>query len=961
MNVTVSNPVNANAGSDLSLCVNSGTVQLPGLPTGGIWSGSSLVTPTGVFTASQTGTYSLVYSVGSGTCLRRDTMNLVVNSLPVVSVSPSTSTLCIGSSATLSASGALSYTWSPSGSIVSNLGNTVIVQPTVNTTYTIQGVNAEGCINNTSSTIIIAPLPTVTAGADQTLCNQPVPVTLAGIPLGGSWSGTSVTNGGVFTPNGVGTFPIVYTYTNTNSCINSDTMNVTVSNPVNANAGSDLSLCVNSGTVQLPGLPTGGVWSGSSLVTPTGVFTASQTGTYSLVYSVGSGTCLRRDTMNLVVNSLPVVSIFPVSPAICVGGSVSITAFGAVSYSWTSNSTLSSINGANVIASPISTNNSYTVNGTDINGCTNANTFSVTIFNLPLAAFVTNVNMGCSPLNLSLNNLTQPGTASSYEWDFGDGTSISTLANPISHVFTTGLTDSIYQIKLIAFNACGSDTVTYPVTVKTNSVTAFFTTSALSGCSPQPITFTSYASQNTFVSWAFGDGNVSTQTNPVHLYTGPGTYTCNQYVNNGCGFDTASVVIQIYPSSNLSFSPSASLLCVNQNVSFTNTSTNIVNTVWNFGDGTSSNLFSPVHSYTAAGTYTVTLTGTSSLYGCITSSTLVINVGNSPVTQISSDVNSGCNPLKVNFSNISTNTSSYSWNFGDGNTSNLFTPSHIFNNSGTFTVSLVVYNSSGCSDTASMTINVLQKPFSAFQLSSTYQCQIPATVNFTNTSIGAIGYNWDFGDGTNSINNNPSVTFNTPGDYIIKLISTAVNGCSDTSDFVYKVLINPTADFEVEELENCKPEFKFNNSSLNADQYAWNFGDGFTSDLYSPQHMYETYDSSKVTLIAYNSALCSDTVSKIVSHITGLFSAIYIPNAFTPNNDGLNDLFEIKGFNNCEDIEFKIYNRWGEVIFKTNDINDYWDGTYQGQKVEGGVYVYELRGETFERRGAVTVIYYLRN
>jgi hypothetical protein len=220
-----------------------------------------------------------------------------------------------------------------------------------------------------------------------------------------------------------------------------------------------------------------------------------------------------------------------------------------------------------------------------------------------------------------------------------------------------------------------------------------------------------------------------------------------------------------------------------------------------------------------------------------------------------------------------------------------------------------------------MTITIKPAPQSSFQVSSTYQCETPATINFTNTSIGAIGYNWDFGNGTTSINNNPSVTYNSPGDYTIKLISTAINGCSDTTDFVYKVLLKPIANFVFEEAENCKPEFMFENTSLNANQFLWDFGDGFTSDLFSTQHIYETYDSSKVFLIAYNGGLCSDTVSKIVSHINGLFSAIYIPNAFTPNNDGLNDLFEIKGFNNCEEIELKIYNRWGQVIYKTNDIN----------------------------------------
>ena len=664
--------------------------------------------------------------------------------------------------------------------------------------------------------------------------------------------------------------------------------------------------------------------------------------------------------MLVTVNALPVIKVNPLSPSVCSGGTVSITAFGGLNYTWTPNNFLNTNVGATVLANPTSTTN-YTVIGEDINGCTNLKTFTVRLDTLPVVSFVTNINSGCSPLSVLINNLTQQGSVTGYKWDFGDGSPNSTLANPGSHTFFAGQKDTVYYIHLIGYNSCGTDTFTYAISVKTNTVTAFFSTSPISGCAPQNISFTNYSSAGTFISWDFGDGNVSTQQNPTHLYVTPGTYTCNEYVNNGCGFDTASIVLQIYPSAGLSFIPSSQKSCVNQSIAFNNTSANTVNTIWNFGDATTSNLFSPVHSYTTPGSYTVTLTGTSSIYGCISTYSTVIDVVQTPSTQVSPNINSGCTPLIVSFSNISINASSYYWNFGDGNTSTLYTPTHTYNSGGIFTVSLVVYGSTICSDTTYMTINAFQKPTAAFIDSANYKCTTPVTVYFTNTSTGAIGYLWDFGNGTNSINNNPSVTYNSPGAYSISLISSSGYGCSDTSTQVYVASIKPKANFDFIDPEKCKPIINFTNTSQNAQNYLWIFGDGYTSTSQDPTHTYETYDSSNVILIAYNDSTCTDTVSKKVVHVNGNFTNIFIPSAFTPNNDGLNDKFEIVGFYGCEEFVLRIFNRWGEEVFKTQDMNNFWDGTYQGEKVKSDTYVYTIEGVTFERRGTVTVIYNFRN
>ena len=170
--------------------------------------------------------------------------------------------------------------------------------------YSYTDINT--CDDIDSLEVTVDSLPVVFAGNDTTLCNQPIPITLSGIPSGGTWSGSNVTSAGVFTPSGVGVSELIYTYTDINSCVNSDTLDITVINPTNADAGPDFAVCVDTGSIQLIGIPANGVWAWNTIST-SGLYVVTVPDTLDFEYSFGSGNCLTKDTVRLIINDLPIV------------------------------------------------------------------------------------------------------------------------------------------------------------------------------------------------------------------------------------------------------------------------------------------------------------------------------------------------------------------------------------------------------------------------------------------------------------------------------------------------------------------------------------------------------------------------------------------------------------------------------------------------------------------------------
>ena len=253
-------------------------------------------------------------------------------------------------------------------------------------------------------------------------------------------------------------------------------------------------------------------------------------------------------------------------------------------------------------------------------------------------------------------------------------------------------------------------------------------------------------------------------------------------------------------------------------------------------------------------------------------------------------------------------------------------------------------------------------PVASFTVNQTSGCS-PLAIQFRSTSANTTSYYWDFGNGNFSFLKNPVNVFFNPGTYTIKFIATSEEGQKD-SITVYNwitVLPGSVSDFFVE-----KPTapldgnaFSFINTSLNFTNCIWDFGDGNTSTIQNPTHHYATQGDYTIKLITQNGGGCLDTkIAENYIHVTAnpispsapdttsdvkiiTEAFLYIPNAFSPNGDGVNDSFGGKG-EGITVYNIQIFNRWGNLIFESNDIKIQWDGSYHNEMAPEGVYVYKV-------------------
>ncbi len=319
-----------------------------------------------------------------------------------------------------------------------------------------------------------------------------------------------------------------------------------------------------------------------------------------------------------------------------------------------------------------------------------------------------------------------------------------------------------------------------------------------------------------------------------------------------------------------SFTIDHSTGCAPLVVSFTNTSVGATSYSWDLGNGTITGLPNPSTSYASPGTYFVTLKA----YSGGDSSVIVhsITVNPRPIATISGGPASICPGTAINFTSMVTPGASgpvsYEWYFGDGATDVVANPSHTYNLPyGTKNVTLTVTNSLGCDTTITMPsyINVYTPPVINFTAANTIFCTAPATVNFTNSTVGygSLTYNWSFGDGTTSTDVMPSHTYLSSGSYTVRLICTDGHGCSDTlirNNYVHIGTLN--ADFNVPASACNGDVLNFVNTSTDYTFSTWTFGDGSNSFTDNPSHGYlsGTYN---VTLIVTN-GVCYDTLTRTI-------------------------------------------------------------------------------------------------
>ena len=451
----------------------------------------------------------------------------------------------------------------------------------------------------------------------------------------------------------------------------------------------------------------------------------------------------------------------------------------------------------------------------DDEDATDADTCEISITAAPHASFIAEPTDGYAPLTVEFTNTSILGTGESvsYYWNFGDGET-SSDENP-SHIYTSVGT---FDVALTVSTTDGTDISEFATIIVRMSTlpTAVFTVEPDSGYVPLTVEFTNTSGFGTgellYYLWHFGDGTISDDENPVHIYEISGVFDVQLIISTTHGVDTSGTTIitvwdLIPPTAKFAMNPEGGTPPLE--VEFTNLSDfgsgELQSYLWDFGDGETSNDENPVHIFQIAGTYKITLT-TTTTHGENTSTPKMLVVSNNeepPIAAFIAEPTDGYVPLTVEFTNTSIlgtgESVSYYWNFGDGETSNDENPTHIYAEAGNYSVALTVETSHGTSTSETTTIAVYATipPTAVFTVEpdSGY---VPLTVEFTNTSGFGTGellyYLWHFGDGTISDDENPVHIYEISGVFDVQLIISTTHG-SDS----YFVTINVLSPVGIEE------------------------------------------------------------------------------------------------------------------------------------------------------------------
>ncbi len=481
-----------------------------------------------------------------------------------------------------------------------------------------------------------------------------------------------------------------------------------------------------------------------------------------------------------------------------------------------------------------------------------------------IASFNPNTNSGCAPLQVNLTNLTIG--AIGFQWNLGNGNT-PTAANPSANYSAPGT----YIITLTATFPGGIvSTASDTITVHPNPV-ADFITDSLFGCEDDRIfTFTNGSSGATSYIWDFGDGQSSTVANPQHTYSSPGNFCVKLIAVNASGcrqIKTQSNCITVHPAPQANITASQTSTCDSNTVfQFNGQGTAITEWLWDFGDGDSSNLPSPTHQYGSTGQFQVNLIVENG-FGCVDTTHFqsLVSIGPTLVPSFTIDDSSGCIPLNVQFTSTVPGATSWTWDFGDGNSSNTSQPLHNYNQSGSFSITLTVTTQSGCNGSITLNnlINADPIPVVDFSVDQDTGCA-PFTTTFHQSCQGAVLYNWEFGNGQTGTGTDPSTTYPQGGSYPVTLTATTSNGCSAsvTKPQFIRVL-SPRATFTGNPLTGCPGmtvNFQHTAAAGQLVNYEWDFGDGTTGSGPAPSHTYSSIGSYTVSLIVTHAFGCKDTI-----------------------------------------------------------------------------------------------------
>ncbi|WP_276485193.1 PKD domain-containing protein [Paraflavitalea pollutisoli] len=496
----------------------------------------------------------------------------------------------------------------------------------------------------------------------------------------------------------------------------------------------------------------------------------------------------------------------------------------------------------------------------------------IIVYASPVVQFSASDTTGCFPLNVQFTDLSTAGDGviESRTWDFGDGT-VSGEANPAHSYKTAGQ----YTVSLSIRNSHGcTQTFTRTQYIQlTNGVQSDFSFAVPNSCKPPTVVRFTNKSTGTGTlryTWDFGDGQQSTQANPVHTYATAGTYSVKLVTRNNTGCADSVVKANLINIGTVKAGFAApAIVCSNNPVNFSNNSTPApVSASWNFGDGTTASDLSPVKIYTRPGNYTVKLV--SDFGACKDSVSQPIRVVAQSKASFDLNDSTACSaPFAATLAAGTPDAVRYEWRFGDGGRDSGKTVAHTWQTPGNYDVTLIVTNAAGCTDTLVKKNHLQIRPPRVTIINLPQEGCVPFAWQpqlDIDTVDSLTDFRWYFGDGNTSTERLPRHTYTQPGTYTVRLVYTTAGGCSDSVIVRETILVGnkPVVDFSANPLISCAFQlinFTDRSTGPKADRWLWSFGDGSTATEQYPRHAYLDTGYRHVKLVVWNNG-CKDSVTR---------------------------------------------------------------------------------------------------
>lgn len=959
--ITVTNPPTICTPATVDLTSPSVVTVTSGSGTLGYFSDAACTVPIAAPNAVATsGTY-YIRILNSNGCADIEPVTVVINQSPSINVTTPDQSICPGGSVNLNA------TLSPPG----------VNNPVTFTNLTDYAI-PDGSVTPAASPIAVSGITPQTAGV--------LPIVSVNVNIvhtydeditiwlqcpNGSTIELSSDNGGTgdnytnttFVPTGspsitTGTAPFTGTYTPEdpfsllNSCSVNGTWVLQVYDLATGDVGTlqDWSITFNNY------VPVTYAWSPTTNMTNSTTLTPTVSPTVTTTYTVTAtnpvGGCTASDPVTITINPPPTIGgVFTV----CAGATTQLTGSGtpATTNPWvSSNTAVATISNTGLVTGLTPGNSTITYTTSD--GC-----FTTQVVTITSGATISGNLTVCVGGTTQLSGTGTP--ASTNPWT-SSNTAVATVSN-------TGLVTSI---------AAGTTDITYTnssgcfgtVTVTVNPLPTATISGSSTICEGSATSFTISGTPNSTVTYSDGTSNLNVTLNAA------GTASVNTGVlNTTTTYTLVSIQSASSTSCNNTLSGSITInlnpipvmdplantqACPGDNVaisSFTATPSGAT-FAWsnsNTSIGLGANGTGDLPAFTATNPGTTPISGTvtvvPTLNGCPGSSvSFTITVSNNPTANAGADLNLCLNATTGNqIGSIPVTGNSYSWSPATGLSNPAISNPTVDASVAAGTLyTVTVTNAAGCTatDVVSVTINPL--PQVSFSSNAVDGCA-PVSVTFTNTSpTPSVNCVWSFeGGGTQTGCGPITQQYNSGGVFDVTLTITDANGCVNSITNPDMLTVYPTvhASFGVDVIEQSilNPVFHFTNNSTNATNYVWSFGDGTVSSAVNPTHHYEeTPGVYHVILYASNPNGCNDSAVVVVSVIDELI--FYVPNTFTPDGDEHNNVFFpvfSSGFDG-QNYTLLIFDRWGEVLFESHDVNYGWDGTYIGRLCKEGVYTWKI-------------------